>query len=622
MAKLGEGYVQPPVLNFNHVLKMSSPKTPVVFILSPGADPAYSIFELAEVEGMAPPKLKYVSLGQGQGPIAASLLETGAARGLWVLLQNCHLLPKWLKTLEKILEKLDEKPHHQFRLWLTTDPTDAFPLGILQQSFKVVTEPPNGLKLNLRSTWSKITDEALAVCPNPAFKPVIYVLAFLHAVVQERRKFGKLGWNVAYDFNESDFRICFALLENYLTKQIVNGDEDKPWNTLRYLVGEVHYGGRVTDYYDRRILNTYMQEYFGDFLFDSMQKFYFYKDAKVEYGIADTSSTRDDYARFIESLSLLTGPEVFGLHSNAEIDYLNNASTALLSNLIELQPRSAAGGGGVSREETIGQVAEDIITKIPPPFDMPRLRKIIPLPSPTQVVLLQELDHWNKLLNTMSGALKTLLRALKGEVGMSAMLEDLGTALFNGVLPTSWIKLTPQTEKTLGVWMDNFLRRQDQYAAWAEEGVDPKVMWLSGLHIPATFLAAVVQTTCRLKQWALDKSTLMTKVTTMTSVSEVESSPEFGCFLIGLFLHGASWDINTSKLMRQLPKTLFEPLPILQVVPVERHRLKLQGMLPTPVYVTAQRRNAMGVGLVFEANLDSVHHTSHWVLQGVALTLE
>jgi len=50
----------------------------------------------------------------------------------------------------------------------------------------------------------------------------------------------------------------------------------------------------------------------------------------------------------------------------------------------------------------------------------------------------------------MSGALKTLLRALKGEVGMSAMLEDLGTALFNGVLPSSWIKLTPQTEKTLG----------------------------------------------------------------------------------------------------------------------------------------------------------------------------
>lgn len=85
---------------------------------------------------MAPPKLKYVSLGQGQGPIAAGMLETGATRGLWILLQNCHLLPKWLKTLEKIIEQT-ERPHKDFRLWLTTDPTDAFPLGILQRSFKV-----------------------------------------------------------------------------------------------------------------------------------------------------------------------------------------------------------------------------------------------------------------------------------------------------------------------------------------------------------------------------------------------------------------------------------------------------------------------------------------------------
>ena len=77
-----------------------------------------------------------------------------------------------------------------------------------------------------------------------------------------------------------------------------------------------------------------------------------------------------------------------------------------------------------------------------------------------------------------------------------------------------------------------------------------------------------------------------------------------------------------TSLPNQLSKTLIEPLPILQVVPVERHRLKLQGMLPTPVYVTAQRRNAMGVGLVFEANLDTSHHNSHWILQGVALTLE
>ena len=132
------------------------------------------------------------------------------------------------------------------------------------------------------------------------------------------------------------------------------------------------------------------------------------------------------------------------------------------------------------------------------------------------------------------------------------MLESLASSLLIGMLPASWVKLTPQTEKPLGIWMENFLRRQDQYASWAKFGDEPKLMWLSGLHIPATYLAAVVQTTCRAKKWALDKSTLMTKVTKMTDESEVETRPDFGCYLIGLFLHGASWDIKSSMLTKQV----------------------------------------------------------------------
>lgn len=80
-----------------------------------------------------------MALGQGMGPKAAELIEAGAARGLWVMLQNCHLLPRWLKNLEKILERL-QKPHKDFRLWLTSEPTDKFPLGVLQRSLKVSTE--------------------------------------------------------------------------------------------------------------------------------------------------------------------------------------------------------------------------------------------------------------------------------------------------------------------------------------------------------------------------------------------------------------------------------------------------------------------------------------------------
>lgn len=75
-----------------------------------------------------------------------------------------------------------------------------------------MTEPPNGLKLNMRATYFKIPHDTLQSCEHPAFCSLVYVLAFFHAVVQERRKYGKIGWNVPYDFNESDFLVrefCF-----------------------------------------------------------------------------------------------------------------------------------------------------------------------------------------------------------------------------------------------------------------------------------------------------------------------------------------------------------------------------------------------------------------------------
>jgi dynein heavy chain len=270
--QMGERYVTPPVLDYPMIYAQSTALTPIVFILSPGADPAFDVFKLGEEMGYKPgAKLKYMALGQGMGPKAAEFLETGSTRGLWIMLQNCHLLPSWLKTLERILEKILVHPHTEFRLWLTTEPTNAFPLGILQRSLKVVTEPPNGLKLNMRSSYSKITEETLAECPHTGFRPLVYVLAFFHAVVQERRKYGKLGWNVSYDFNETDFRISITLIITYLTKAFDNGDETMPWGTLRYLIGEAMYGGRVSDNFDRRILTVYLDEYLGDFLFDTFQ---------------------------------------------------------------------------------------------------------------------------------------------------------------------------------------------------------------------------------------------------------------------------------------------------------------------------------------------------------------
>lgn len=80
---------------------------------------------------------------------------------------------------------------------------------------------------------------------------------------------------MVYDFNESDFRISFALIGMYLKKAFDNKDEMIPWGSIKYLVGEAMYGGRVTDDFDRRVLVTYLDEYMGDFLFDKNREFTF-----------------------------------------------------------------------------------------------------------------------------------------------------------------------------------------------------------------------------------------------------------------------------------------------------------------------------------------------------------
>ena len=365
---------------------------------------------------------------------------------------------------------------------------------------------------------------------------------------------------------------------------------------------------------------TYLDEYLGDFLFDPFQPFFFFSNNQVSYKVPMHGS-RDDYLIYIEGLPLTNAPDVFGLHPDAEVGYLTSAVKDIWSQLISLQPRTSESAGGISREDFIGGIASDVQSKLPVLFDIPRIYKAMGTPSPTQVVLLQELERWNTLVDRMAASLRDLRRALKGEIGMSAKLDELSNALFNGTLPPLWRSLAPQTEKGLGSWMLHFERRYQQYLSWVKNG-EPIVMWLSGLHVPEAYITALVQSTCRKNGWPLDRSTLYTQVTEYVDPKDVKERPPSGCYVQGLYLEGAGWDIKKNCLARlEGGGKLIEELPILRIIPIEATRLKLQNTFRTPVYTTQLRRNASGVGWVFDADLCSNDHLSHWVLQGVSLVL-
>ncbi len=95
---MGQKFTEPPVLDMGQGLSESSANTPLIFVLSAGADPASYLFSLAETVKMTN-RFFSLSLGQGQAPMATRMIEEGAKNGHWGFLANCHLSLSWNKVL-------------------------------------------------------------------------------------------------------------------------------------------------------------------------------------------------------------------------------------------------------------------------------------------------------------------------------------------------------------------------------------------------------------------------------------------------------------------------------------------------------------------------------------------
>merc|ERR1711871_307261 len=245
-------------------------------------------------------------------PIAVKMIEDGLKNGTWVFLANCHLMLSWMPTLEKMIEAFVESNtvNPKFRLWLSSSPVDSFPIAILQRGIKMTTEPPKGLRANMMTLFNTIGEEQFARCGQQStYKKLLFSLCWFHSILLERRKFKSLGFCIPYDFNDSDFSICQDILALYLDEF-----EDTPWDALRYLTSEANYGGRVTDDWDRRLVNVYISEFYQESCLSTPK--HRMSSLPDYYIIQDGSVT--DYRNYISTLPNLDKPAAFGQHPNAD----------------------------------------------------------------------------------------------------------------------------------------------------------------------------------------------------------------------------------------------------------------------------------------------------------------
>ena len=150
-----------------------------------------------------------ISLWQGMSKRTEKMIRDSQVSGKWCLLANCHLSVSWMPSLERIVEQLSDEIHPDFRMWLTSIPTLKFPVSTLQNAVKMTLESSQGLRTNLRRSYMTMDDRELNDWNKPnEFKKLLFGFWFFHAIVQDRRKFGPIGWNIRYGFTTEDLSVC------------------------------------------------------------------------------------------------------------------------------------------------------------------------------------------------------------------------------------------------------------------------------------------------------------------------------------------------------------------------------------------------------------------------------
>ncbi|RZC39366.1 dynein heavy chain 6, axonemal, partial [Asbolus verrucosus] len=548
-SKLGKAFIESPQVSLQILYQDTSNTTPLVFVLSTGSDPFGAFQRFADEMGFKE-RIKSISLGQGQGPVAEKIIEQGLERGDWVFLQNCHLATSWMLSMERLVLAIAENParvHKEFRLYMSSMPSKAFPVSVLQNSVKVTNEPPKGIRANIKRAFTDMLqdffeDHSL----KQKWRSMLFGICMFHAIIQERKKFGPLGWNITYEFNDSDRDFAFNTLKMFCAEGTI------PWDALEYLTASgVYY--------------------------------------------CPTFEKLEEYQEFVDSLPILEEPEIFGMHENANIAYQTKETQNIILTILESQPQASGGAEGQQTDDIVYELADLVTDSI--------LRKIQTeeanvnmfkrdnkgrLPSLT-TVLMQEVDRYNILLKLIHSSMENLKKAIKGLVVMSEALEEVYKAFGNNQI---WVRYGHPAS----YWISGFYFPQGFLTGNLQTHARKYNLPIDQLRFDFEVQKVIIE------QEDVKRVHDETEREEMSVYKGLES-PSDGAIVHGLYVDAGRWDMKTMKLIDAKPGEINPLLPAVWLNP------KTVMPLNDPRYVTPLYKTSVRAGV-----LSTTGHSTNFVI--------
>eukprot|EP00051_Salpingoeca_urceolata_P022681 m.374555 g.374555 ORF g.374555 m.374555 type:complete len:4634 (-) comp20005_c1_seq12:280-14181(-) len=563
------------------VMEEIEARTPVLLCGASGYDPSTNVNDLCD---SLQKQCKQIALGSSEAfDQADKAINTAAERGHWVMLKNVHLAPAWLTSLEKKMSTI--KLDRNFRLFLTSEINPKLPVNLLRASKLFVYEPAAGIKAGLMRTLSSLTPTRIDTKPTQRSR-IYLLLAWFHAVTQERLRYTPLGWSKVYEFGEADLRNAADTIDKWIntvagSKSNVTA-KDIPWAALQALLTQTCYGGRIDNDIDRRLLSSFITTFFqesslgADFELVQADKTTATPSIK-----APPIGTTDQLLDWVSKLPNTQTPTWLSLPANAEVVLLAKRASAFVSQMASLQAATAEAEDFTGETIVGGTQTQSGLTGIPhwmrevltmceqwlqllPDMISVMTRTEDSIKDPMFRFFEREVTMGSNLLKKVRKDIGAVIDCCNGKIKQTNDLRQLLQDLQHQHVPKGWQQYSIPRGLAVGLWMLDFVERCTQNESFAQAGANPASLRavevsLGGLFNPEAYITATRQAVAQANQWPLER--LQLQIDCRSSETDLPSDMDRAFKVTGLRLEGAACRGATLSLSTapysKLPLTIF-----------------------------------------------------------------